>query len=506
MVFSSLTFLFVFLPLSLFVYYLVFIPYTVTRQSVFISLANLFLFLASLVFYFWGQAWFVVLMMISAILDYVCGLIIEYARSNPKLSESASRQFAKAGLVISIVGNIGILGTFKYFNFGIDIVRDVCAGLFGTTGPFLQVAQLTLPIGISFYTFQTMSYTIDVYRGIAKANRNFVDYCCFVTMFPQLVAGPIVRYIDVAEQLRRRTVTVKSFSSGVERFTIGLGKKVLVANTMAAVVDKIFAIPQGELGMNTAWLGVVCYAIQIYFDFSGYSDMAIGLGRMLGFEFLENFNYPYIAQSVREFWRRWHISLSTWFRDYLYVPLGGNRIGRARTYLNLGMVFFLVGLWHGAAGKFVLWGLYHGVFMILERGAFGRMLSTLWGPVRHVYTLAVVLIGWVFFRADSLAAAVSFLKTMLGWSSNTGHVPFDPTYINNETWVMLLLGVIGCTPIGRIVKTLYLQCVEGVNVRCSRSMKMFASLTSVTYLIGIFVFSTMFLASGTYNPFIYFRF
>jgi len=444
-------------------------------------------------------------MMASAFLDYTCGLIIDYAHSSNRLSEADSRRIAKAGLIMSIVGNLGILATFKYFNFGVGLIHGLCVHL-GMNGPFFDLAQITLPLGISFYTFQTMSYTIDVYRRIAKANKNFVDYSCFVTMYPQLVAGPIVRYKDVAEQLRNRTVTVEGFSFGVERFTIGLGKKVIIANTMATVADKIFAIPQSALAVNTAWLGIISYTLQIYFDFSGYSDMAIGLGRMFGFEFLENFNYPYIAQSVRDFWRRWHISLSTWFRDYLYIPLGGNRLGQARTYFNLGFVFFLVGLWHGAAGRFIFWGLYHGLFLILERGRFGRILDKLWMPVKCSYTLGVVIIGWVFFRSDSLVHAFHFLQMMFGFQGAKIYTPFDPTYINKETFLILSAGIIGCTPIGGMLKMSCLNSLEAAVCSFSRPLEIFTELLSTAYLIAIFIFSAMFLANGTYNPFIYFRF
>lgn len=445
-------------------------------------------------------------MLISAILDYFCGLIIDYARSDKRISKLGSRRLARFGLIMSIVGNLVILGIFKYLNFGVDLFQNLYMHLFAVKGPVFHMAQIVLPLGISFYTFQTMSYTIDVYRREVKANKNFIDYSCFVTMFPQLVAGPIVRYKDVAEQLLSRTITVKSFSSGVERFIIGLGKKVLIANVMAIVVDKIFAIPQDELAINIAWLGVISYTLQIYFDFSGYSDMAIGLGRMFGFEFLENFNYPYIAKSLRDFWRRWHISLSTWFRDYLYIPLGGNRFGQARTYFNLIFVFFLVGLWHGAAGRFIFWGIYHGAFLILERGPFGKIIDALSSPLRHIYTLCVVIIGWVFFRADSLAHAFSYLKIMFGLSANEWYVSFDPLYVNNETFLILFIGIIGCTPIGRLLKEFYFKWIEGADMRLSSPVKITTSLASLVYLVGIFVFSIMFLASGTYNPFIYFRF
>jgi len=487
---------------------MVFLTYKMTKKAVLLFCANFFLFLASLVFYFWGQGWFVILMMISAILDYVCGIVIDYGRHSGRFNDITAHRISKGGLIASIVGNLTILCVFKYFNFGVNTLQNILSPI-GVSMPLVHVAQIILPIGISFYTFQTMSYTIDVYRGVVKANKNFIDYSCFVTMFPQLVAGPIVRYKDIAAQLLDRNVTVNSFSSGVERFCIGMGKKVLVANKMAIIADRVFTMPVGLLDPATMWLGLIAYTLQIYFDFSGYSDMAIGLGRMLGFEFLENFNYPYISQSIKEFWRRWHISLSTWFRDYLYIPLGGNHLGNMRTYFNLGFVFFLVGLWHGAAGRFVLWGLYHGLFLILERGIFGKALAMLWFPLKSFYVLCVVMIGWVFFRADSLSHACSLLKIM----ARLSYIPksistLDPVYFNNETFFIMALGIIGCVPIGRKVKALYLSFIENNSIdnMFANAAKITASLGSALYLLSLLAVSAMFLASGTYNPFIYFRF
>ena len=508
MVFSSLTFLFIFLPFFLAIYFVVFLIYKMTKKVALLSCANFLLFFASLIFYFWGQGWFVILMMASAVLDYVCGIIIDYGRHSGRFSDITAHRIAKVGLISSVVGNLTILCVFKYFNFGINTLQNMLS-LIGISTSFVHVAQIVLPIGISFYTFQTMSYTIDIYRGVAKVNKNFINYACFVTMFPQLVAGPIVRYKDIAVQFINRSVTVNSFSSGIERFCIGIGKKVLIANKMAIIADKVFSAPVNSLDPATMWLGLIAYTLQIYFDFSGYSDMAIGLGRMLGFKFLENFNYPYISQSIKEFWRRWHISLSTWFRDYLYIPLGGNRLGKMRTYLNLSFVFFLVGLWHGAAGKFVVWGLYHGLFLIFERGKLGKILAILWFPLRSFYVLCVVMIGWVLFRADSLSHAYSLLKIMLRF----GDIPkamfiLDPVYFNNEAFFIMVLGIMGTMPIGRKIKANYLNFIgnDGISNIFLNAEKVVFSLSSVLYLLFLLVVSTIFLASGTYNPFIYFRF
>ena len=351
MVFSSPIFLFLYLPLFLVLYALVFAPTRILGEGrprrFFFSLSNGYILLASLLFYFWGENWLILVMLASTTIDYVSGQVI---------GRSQRPRLRRAFLTVSIVANLSILGFFKYANFGVEACTGL-AGLLGLgDGPLRGMLQVSLPLGISFYTFQSMSYTIDVYRRQVQPTRSFLDFACYVTMFPQLVAGPIVRYRDVAVELRHRIVTAGSFSYGCVRFTQGLAKKVLISNAMAVPTDRIFALSGDELSTSLAWLGVLGYALQIYFDFSGYSDMAIGLGRMLGFHFPENFNYPYISGSIQEFWRRWHISLSTWFRDYLYYPLGGDRVGSLRVYFNLVTVFFLCGLWHGADYGYVLLG------------------------------------------------------------------------------------------------------------------------------------------------------
>ena len=365
--------------------------------------------------------------------------------------------------------------------------------------------NIILPVGISFYTFQSMSYTIDVYRGEVKATRNFLDFACYVTMFPQLVAGPIVRYRDVALQLIDRVVTVPGFASGVRRFVIGLAKKILIANIVARAADDIFAILPADLTPALAWLGIICYTLQIYFDFSGYSDMAIGLGRMFGFDFLENFNYPYISQSIQEFWRRWHISLSTWFRDYLYIPLGGSRKGNARTYFNLVTVFFLCGLWHGAAWNFVVWGLFHGLFLVLERMGLASFLKRIPMPLRHLYALSVAVVGWVFFRAESLSQAVSFLGSM--FFIHSGDPLRQPLgmYVHPELILAIAAGFIGSAPIlPRAVKKIRQKVVENESSRPWLG-GLFCTAT-VSGIIVLMIFVGMRLASGSHNPFIYFRF
>jgi len=441
----------------------------------------------------------------STVLDYFCGLLISYARSHPDIPNARTRRLAKSGVAISVIGNLVILGIFKYFNFAVDIFQNLFASL-GWNTPS-NVIQIVLPLGISFYTFQSMSYTIDVYRGRVEPTRNFLNFSCFVTMFPQLVAGPIIRYRDIENQIVNRDITVRKFSSGVQRFIIGLAKKVLVANTVAVIVDRIFAFSPNELTRELAWLGISFYSLQIYFDFSGYSDMAIGLGRMLGFDFLENFNYPYIAQSIRDFWRRWHISLSNWFKDYLYIPLGGNRISQRKTYINLAVVFFLVGLWHGAAWRFVVWGAYHGVFLIIERGPFGKFLRNLLRPLRHLYTLLAVMIGWVFFRADSLEHAFYFLKCMMGFAGSSGRGSFDiHYYLNNEVVLIILIGILGSTPIVPVGKKIYAHIFRERQAGAIGIINLGLSLTALLSFMAIFMYSIMSLANQTYNPFIYFRF
>lgn len=504
MVFSSVIFLLLFLPVVLGIYHLLFLPVTLDRAPTFWrGASNLFLLAASLLFYFWGEQWLVWIVVASTTIDYLCGLALSdgWRREGPRLLEEGGTRtgLQKGALAFSILSNLAFLGFFKYFNFGVGNYNELVGGM-GLWGlQWRDALQVTLPLGISFYTFQSMSYTIDVYRGHVKATRSFVDFAAFVTLFPQLVAGPIVRYRQVADQLVSRRVDLETFASGVSRFVLGLAKKVLVANTVARAADGIFALDTGELTAGLAWLGILAYTIQIYFDFSGYSDMAIGLGRMLGFRFPENFRYPYTAVSMRDFWRRWHISLSTWFRDYLYIPLGGNRRSTARVFTNLLTVFFLCGLWHGAHWTMVGWGLFHGFFLGLERTGFGRVLAR-HRAIGHVFTLAVVTVGWVLFRSETFGQALAFLGAMVGLGEGGGVYPGPGLFLSPDVIGALCMGVVFSMPVipalGRWVK----ETLQG------RSLAAPVQGLRVAILVGLLLLSLTFLAPGTYNPFLYFRF
>ena len=390
MVFSSLLFLFRFFPAALLVYYIV------PR-----SLRNLVLFLFSLIFYAWGEPVYILLMLVSILISYTGGILIAVCRRKEKM------QAAKITLFLSCAASLSLLGFFKYADFAITITNR----LFGTGIGLLHMA---LPIGISFYTFQTMSYTIDVYRGEAEVQKNPVSYGAYVTMFPQLIAGPIVQYKTIDAQLRTRRESAAQFAEGVHRFMIGLGKKVLLANNAGALWDTIQTMNCADVPMLTAWMGLAAYTFQIYFDFSGYSDMAIGLGHMFGFRFLENFDYPYISQSITEFWRRWHISLGTWFREYIYIPLGGNRVGVWRHVRNILIVWLLTGIWHGASWNFILWGLYYGLLLLAEKYILGRHLEKIPSVFRHIYCMFFVMLGWNLFAFDDLMRGIAFIKALFG--------------------------------------------------------------------------------------------
>ena len=487
MVFSSPIFLFAYLPVVLSLYFL--IPF---------RLRNGFLLLASLFFYAWGDAAFALCLVLSIVGNYAFGVLIERAalQGRPR----ASRRTVTAAIGFNLAMLIG----FKYANFLVNNL-SACLGAFGL--PPLHLAPIHLPIGISFFAFQAMSYVIDVYRGDVHATRSLVDFGMYKSFFPQLIAGPIVRYRDVAAQIVERRTTSQDFIAGMRRFIIGLGKKVLIANSVAGVADHVFGLKAADLTAGLSWLGAGCYAIQIYFDFSGYSDMAIGMGRMFGFRFLENFNYPYGSRSIREFWRRWHISLSTWFRDYLYIPLGGNRGRPLRVYANLIVVFFLCGLWHGASWTFVVWGLWHGLFLVLERLGFGRQIERMPAPFQHAYALVAVLIGWVFFRAESLPYAVGFVKAMFGFGSGNPSVYYPALFVDRVAQLALLCGLLFSVPAGPALDraiTAWL-CRRGARPR-SAAWEVGRGMAQAAALALIFVASAMELAVGTYNPFIYFRF
>ena len=481
MLFSSAIFLFLYLPLFLFIYYLL------PKWG-----HNAFLFAASLVFYAWGEGPVVLVLLASALINYVAGQLIERGRR-------------RAGLWLSLVGSLSLLFYYKYANFLFDSVRGFAEALALPASGNLTLAQIALPIGISFYTFQGISYTLDIYWGRIRANRSFLDYGTYVAMFPHQIAGPIVRYADIAPELADRTTTLEKFGLGAERFIIGLAKKILLANTFAELADTVFNAPPDSYPAATAWLGIVAYTLQIYFDFSGYSDMAIGLGKMVGFDFKENFNYPYVARSIQDFWRRWHISLSSWFRDYVYIPLGGNRGSQARTYRNLLIVFFVTGLWHGASWSFIVWGLYHGIFLLIERAGLSQRLERIWSPVAHLYTLLVVMVGWVFFRAETLTAGVAYLQKMIGLAPPTAaNVAFPPALLlNTEVVAALLLGIVLATPVYHWFQRAW-QWLQ-TRVAYASGRMLLDSLYAVS-LFGLFIMAVMYLAADTYNPFIYFRF
>lgn len=456
-------------------------------------LKNTLLLLFSLLFYAWGEGVFVLIMLCSIAGNYLAGLLIEKHRDR-----------GKAGIVLffAVVLNLGLLIAFKYANFIVGNINLLVPLLHLDT---IHLNPVHLPIGISFFTFQAMTYVVDVYRKDANSQKNPINIGLYIALFPQLIAGPIVRYHDIAKQIVSRKVNLDIFAKGVERFIYGLGKKVLIANALAVPADKIFSIPADGLTAGLTWLGIICYTLQIYFDFSGYSDMAIGLGHMFGFKFLENFNYPYISKSIREFWRRWHISLSTWFRDYLYIPLGGNRKGELRTYINLVIVFFLCGLWHGASWNFVIWGMMHGMFLVLERIGLNDILKRLWVPFRHLYTLLVVIIAWVFFRAETLPYAMSYLAAMFGSANGDGIVYHTALYLDNEVKLVLVAGIVFSAPV--------LDCLARFKTNVMNASNGFVSLaegasalSSLFVLTLILLGSIMSLAAGSYNPFIYFRF
>lgn len=454
MVFSSILFIFYFLPLTLLLYY--------AGPS---RLRNLVLLVMSLAFYSWGEPVYVSIMLFSTIFDYGNGLAIE------KCLSSGRKRAARAVLLLSVAGNLGILGFFKYSNFFIEIIN--AAG--GTDFPLLE---LSLPIGISFYTFQTMSYTIDVYLGQARAQKNLVQFGAYVAMFPQLVAGPIVKYKDISGQLADRNVTAERFSYGISRFITGLSKKVLLANNIGMVWEQISGGNLAVLSAAEAWIGAAAFSFQIYFDFSGYSDMAIGLGELFGFHFQENFNHPYRSKSMTEFWRRWHISLGTWFREYVYIPLGGSRKGMKRQLLNLLIVWCLTGLWHGASWNFLVWGLYFGVFLTAEKLFLLRRLEALPGWVSHAYCLIFVAVSWVIFAFDSMADVCTYVKSMFGLGSG-GWIGEAALYYG-ETWGVFFVVCALC------------------------SLGIFKMKRA--FLPVLFAASICFLAGGTYNPFLYFRF
>lgn len=486
MVFSQLTFLYYFLPIVMIVYFF-------SSDKI----RNVLIFITGLLFYAWGEPFYVCLMLFSTAIDYTAGrLMAKYDDDNKK---------RKICLIVSVCMNVGLLAIFKYSDFLIDSFN----GVFGTsvTNPVVLVnkalnslypfglneKRVELPIGISFYTFQSMSYTIDLYLRNIKVQKSFLNFASYVSLFPQIVAGPIVRYEDVANELESRTVNIAKISAGIGIFVKGLAKKVLLANNIGMVWTQVKAMDYSTISVATAWLGIIAFAFQIYFDFSGYSDMATGLGKMLGFEFPKNFDHPYISKSISEFWRRWHITLGSWFRSYVYIPLGGNRNGNFKTYRNLFITWALTGLWHGASWNFILWGLFFGVLIIIERLGFGKILEKLPSAVSMLYTFVMVLFGWVLFDTDTLADAGRYYAAMFGAGGSL--VDSYARYTIASNAVMLVLCILISGGLGsRLINF------------CEEKNKRASAVAGVAVKIGGLLICTAYLVGATYNPFLYFRF
>ncbi len=466
MVFSSTIFVFLFLPVVLGGYYLI-------RHE----FRNTFLLVSSLLFYAWGEPKFVFIMIASILVNYCMGIAIDVSRD----WRISIKRFI---LIVAILLNLGLLFYFKYFDFAVDIFN----GLFKSN---ISLRHIALPIGISFFTFQGMSYILDLYMGKVEVQNNPLNIALYIALFPQLIAGPIVRYIDVNEQIESRTCTSGKFNAGIKRFIMGLAKKIILANSVATIADSAFSTQVSELSSIMSWLGIICYTFQIYFDFCGYSDMAIGLGQIFGFEFLENFNYPYTSKNITEFWRRWHISLSSWFRDYVYIPLGGNRTGNV--YFNLLTVFFVTGLWHGASWNFIIWGLWHGFFLIVERilrrkDADFKTLHLL----KRVYTLLVVIIGWVMFRAPDINYGLLYIKSMFNYSFNSLQNDTACLYFK-DNFIILMICAVLCTPLIKILKDKF------------SDYKACTLFEIIIYMV-LFIISISYMVNSSYDPFIYFNF
>ena len=468
MLFSSIVFLFTFLPAVMILYYL--LP---------VRFRNVILLLASLVFYAWGEPVYLFLMLLSILFNYFSGLDI--ARN------LQDKRAAKRSLVFNLIINLAVLGFFKYEGFVLDTLN-------GILPVHISYHALPLPIGISFYTFQILSYIIDIYRGNVKVQTNLPNFALYVTMFPQLIAGPIVQYADVDEQLASREVSWTKFGEGSMYFIRGLAKKVLLANTSGMIFTEVSGLAKGNIAVVTAWLGAFAYMFQIYFDFSGYSDMAIGLGKMFGFEFNMNFNYPYVSKSITEFWRRWHISLSSWFRDYVYIPLGGNRVSKIKHIRNLLIVWFLTGLWHGAAWNFVAWGLYYGVLLIIEKYLLSPVLDRLPDVVRHIYSIVLVVIGWVLFFSSSFGQAADYIRVMFGAGAH-GFADRESMYLLTSNLILWLILIFGSTP---LVHFRYEHML--------RSKKWNTTIINSVVYAALFIVCIAYLVTETYNPFLYFRF
>ena len=466
MVFSSIVFLYIFLPIMLLLYFIV--------PSKF---KNAIMILASLVFFAWGEIRYIFIMLVLAVMDFVCGKQIAKYQNNKKKKILF--------LMINVIVNLGILFFFKYADFIISNINNL-------TGLSIPLLNIPLPIGVSFNTFQSLSYIIDVYRGTVKCEKSFYNYLTYTTLFPQIIAGPIVRYETVDEELETKNISMDNFSAGMKRFIIGLGKKVLIANSVGALWNTIETGNYSELSMLFAWIGIIAFALQIYFDFSGYSDMAIGLAQIFGMKFDENFNYPYISKSITEFWRRWHITLSNWFRDYVYIPLGGNRRGLVIQIRNILIVWFLTGAWHGASWNFILWGVYFGVILILEKLFLLKLLDKLPNIIRHIYAIVIILVSWAIFAFEDLAKVGEYIKAMFINSNLWDNEAF---YYLQNYWVLILIGAICSIPLWKKLK-------EKID---SKNSKVLELITTLGY-VAILILSTASLVTNSFNPFLYFRF
>lgn len=473
MLFSSLTFLFIFLPLVLLMYY-------ISGRK----LKNSVLLIFSLVFYAYGEPKYLIIMVVSIMVNYIIGLLVDRYRDRQIL--------IKIILTTTVIINLGIIGYYKYTDFFIQNFNK----LFNKS---ILVRNIAMPIGISFFTFQGLSYVIDIYRGNGKVQKNPLNVALYISLFPQLIAGPIVRYETIADQIHNRIETIEGFSFGIKRFILGLSKKILIANNIGLIADEVFNIMTPKLSVLLAWIGIVSYTGQIYFDFSGYSDMAIGLGYMFGFQFLENFNYPYISRSITEFWRRWHISLGTWFRDYVYIPLGGNRVSRIKFLRNIFIVWFLTGLWHGAAWNFIVWGLYYGVILILEKLFVGKYINRLWKPFQHIYTMSIVIIGWVFFRSNSMIYARNYLFVMLGLRGQP-LIDTQAIYYLIQYRYAFIISIIAATPVCQFIR----KKLKRISIPYFENTVFY--VIEPILLIALFLLCIMYLINSTFNPFIYFRF
>lgn len=470
MLFSSMIFLWLFLPFT-------FIFYRIMNDK----FKNIFLLIMSLLFYAWGEPRYILLMLIVIILNYIFGILIDKYNSKKKIL-----------LILCIFANLLILGYFKYFDFFANNVNRI----FGNE--IIPLRNIVLPIGISFYIFQTLSYVVDLYRGDIMVQKNIINLALYTSFFPQLIAGPIVKYHDIENQINQRKLTKEKTAYGIKRFIYGLSKKVILSNTFAEVVDNILKNDISELSAAVIWFAIILYTLQIYYDFSGYSDMAVGLAKMFGFDLNENFNYPYLSKSITEFWRRWHISLSTWFKEYVYIPLGGNRKGKCRTYINLSIVFLLTGIWHGASFNFIVWGLIHGFFIVVERIGLLKLINKnkITGAIAHIYTLAIVIISWTFFRATSLTQACQWLKIMFFGNTDSGHLFELSNFIDGKLILVLIFGIFMSGLLQNVVKKLRDILFDEEN------MYFVENLVQLV-LFGICI---VLLVNDTYNPFIYFKF